>query len=43
MLSVKRKNFLKVECIVQLLNIKRLKRAKEYLEVFRKTTDKGIN
>ena len=43
MLSVKKKNFLKVEYIVRLLSIKRLKRAKEHLEVFKKTINKGIN
>ena len=43
MLSVKKKNFLEVERIIQLLSTKRLKRAKEYLEVSGKTTDKGIN
>ena len=42
-LSVKRKNFSEVECIIQLLSTERLKRAKEYLEVFKKTTNKGIN
>ena len=43
MLSVKKKNFLEVERIIQLLNTKRLKRAKKHLEVFKKTTNKGIN
>ena len=43
MLSVKKNNFLEVEYIIRLLSIKRLERAKEYLEVSRKTTDKGIN
>ena len=43
MLSVKKRNFLEVERIIQLLSIKRLKRAKEYLEVSKKTTNKGIN
>ena len=43
MLSVKRKNFLEVEYIIQLLSVKRLKRAKEHLEVFKKITNKGIN
>ena len=42
-LSVKRKNFLEVECIIQLLSIKRLKRAKEHLKVSKKITNKGIN
>ena len=42
-LSVKKKNFLKVERIIQLLSTKRLKRAKEHLKVSRKTTNKGIN
>ena len=43
MLSVKKKNFLEVEYIIQLLSIKRLKRAKEDLKVFKKTTNKNIN
>ena len=43
MLNVKKKNFLKVECIIQLLSTERLERAKEYLKVFKKTTNKGIN
>src|SRR4051812_39289022 len=43
MLSVKRKNFPEVECIVQLLSAERLERAKEDLEVSGKTTDEGIN
>jgi hypothetical protein len=43
MLSIKRKNFLEVEYIVQSLSIKRLKRAKEHLEVSKKTANKGIN
>ena len=42
-LSVKKKNFLKVEYIIRLLSTKRLNRTKEYLKVFRKTTNKGIN
>ena len=43
MLSVKRKNFLEVEYIIQSLSAKRLERAKEYLEVSGKTIDEGIN
>ena len=43
MLSVKRKNFLEVEYIIQLLSTKRLKRAKEHLKVSKKITNKGIN
>ena len=43
MLSVKRKNFLKVEYIIWLLSTKRLERAKEHLKVSRKTTNKNIN
>ena len=43
MLSVKKKNFLKVERIIRLLSTERLERAKEHLEVSGKTTDKGIN
>ena len=42
-LNVKKKNFLKVERIIQLLSTKRLKRAKEHLEISRKTSNKGIN
>ena len=43
MLSIKKKNFLEVECIIWLLSTKRLKRAKEHLKVSEKTTNKGIN
>ena len=43
MLSVKKNNFLEVECIIRSLSTKRLERAKEYLEVSGKTTDEGIN
>ena len=43
MLSVKRKNFLEVKYIIQLLSAKRLERTKEHLEVSKKTTNKGIN
>ena len=40
---MKRKNFLKVEHIIWLLSAGKLKRAKEYLKVSKKTTNKGIN
>ena len=38
-LSIKKKNFLEVKYIIQSLSAERLKRAKEYLKVSKKTTN----